>query len=128
MRRLGRIIGKSRRITIAARAFFQFAILSLSEDEVLQREPAVATHLVSAFETAKQQAYRYWADHRRSSLAGRAPNKKRSAPCSVPIPGPIRSRKTKLSLTHYWITPPNKDSPSAASTSKEIFAPNTFGA
>ena len=36
---------------------------------MLQRDPAVATHLVSAFEAAKQQAYRYWADHRRSYLA-----------------------------------------------------------
>lgn len=48
---------------------FPIRHLVVVRDEVLQREPAVATHLVSAFETAKQQAYRYWADHRRSSLA-----------------------------------------------------------
>jgi 4,5-dihydroxyphthalate decarboxylase len=48
---------------------FPIRHLVVVKDEVLQDNPAVATHLVSAFEAAKQQAYRYWADHRRSSLA-----------------------------------------------------------
>ena len=39
------------------------------KDEVLQRDPDVAAHLVRAFEDAKQRAYHYWADHRRSYLA-----------------------------------------------------------
>ena len=39
------------------------------KDEVLERHPDLAALLVRAFEDAKQQAYRYWADHRRSSLA-----------------------------------------------------------
>ena len=39
------------------------------KDGVLQRDPEVATRLVRMFEDAKQQAYRYWSDHRRSSLA-----------------------------------------------------------
>lgn len=48
---------------------FPIRHLMVVKDEVLQQDPAVATHLVSAFEAAKQQAYRYWADHRRSYLA-----------------------------------------------------------
>jgi 4,5-dihydroxyphthalate decarboxylase len=39
------------------------------KDEVLQRAPEAALQLVRAFEDAKQRAYRYWADHRRSYLA-----------------------------------------------------------
>ena len=39
------------------------------KDEVLERDGEVASQLVRAFEDAKQQAYKYWADHRRSSLA-----------------------------------------------------------
>ena len=39
------------------------------KDEVLQRDPEVAAHLVRVFEDAKQHAYHYWADHRRSYLA-----------------------------------------------------------
>ena len=39
------------------------------KDEVLWRDPWVAPNLVRAFEDAKRLAARYWADHRRSSLA-----------------------------------------------------------
>jgi 4,5-dihydroxyphthalate decarboxylase len=39
------------------------------KDDVLLRNRAVATTLVGIFEEAKRIAYRYWADHRRSSLA-----------------------------------------------------------
>ena len=39
------------------------------KNDVLQRDPEVAVLLVRAFEDAKQHAYRYWADHRRSYLA-----------------------------------------------------------
>ncbi len=48
---------------------FPIRHLVVVKDEVLQHNPAVATYLVNAFDAAKQQAYRYWADHRRSSLA-----------------------------------------------------------
>lgn len=39
------------------------------KNEVLRNHPGVAADLVRLFENAKQQAYRYWSDHRRSSLA-----------------------------------------------------------
>jgi 4,5-dihydroxyphthalate decarboxylase len=39
------------------------------KDNVLRDSFDIARQLVSVFEAAKQQAYQYWADHRRSSLA-----------------------------------------------------------
>ena len=48
---------------------FPIRHLVVVKDEVLQSNRALAKTLVSIFEEAKQMAYRYWADHRRSSLA-----------------------------------------------------------
>ena len=48
---------------------FPIRHLVVVKDEVLERDGEVASQLVRAFEDAKQQAYKYWADHRRSSLA-----------------------------------------------------------
>jgi 4,5-dihydroxyphthalate decarboxylase len=48
---------------------FPIRHLVVVKDEVLQRDSEVAAQLVRAFEDAKQHAYKYWADHRRSSLA-----------------------------------------------------------
>jgi 4,5-dihydroxyphthalate decarboxylase len=48
---------------------FPIRHLVVVKDEVLERGGEVASRLVRAFEDAKQQAYKYWADHRRSSLA-----------------------------------------------------------
>ena len=47
---------------------FPIRHLVVVRNEVLQRHPQVAERLVRIFEAAKQ-AYRYWSDHRRSSLA-----------------------------------------------------------
>lgn len=48
---------------------FPIRHLVVVKDEVLKRDGEMAAQLVRAFEDAKQQAYKYWADHRRSSLA-----------------------------------------------------------
>jgi 4,5-dihydroxyphthalate decarboxylase len=48
---------------------FPIRHLVVVKEEVLRRDPWVAASLVRAFEDAKRLAYRYWADHRRSSLA-----------------------------------------------------------
>jgi 4,5-dihydroxyphthalate decarboxylase len=48
---------------------FPIRHLVVVRNEVLQRLPQAAEHLVRIFEAAKQHAYRYWSDHRRSSLA-----------------------------------------------------------
>jgi 4,5-dihydroxyphthalate decarboxylase len=39
------------------------------KNDVFRDHPELAKDLVQLFEEAKQQAYRYWSDHRRSSLA-----------------------------------------------------------
>ena len=48
---------------------FPIRHLVVVKDDVLRRAPEAAARLVGVFEEAKQQGYRYWADHRRSSLA-----------------------------------------------------------
>jgi 4,5-dihydroxyphthalate decarboxylase len=48
---------------------FPIRHLVVVKDEVLRSDPWVAPNLVRAFEDAKRIASRYWADHRRSSLA-----------------------------------------------------------
>lgn len=48
---------------------FPIRHLIVVKNEVLQQNPGVAADLVRAFEDAKQLAYKYWSDHRRSSLA-----------------------------------------------------------
>jgi len=48
------------------------------KDEVLQRDPEVAAHLVRVFEDAKQRAYHYWATTAGRIWPGSALNRKRS--------------------------------------------------
>jgi 4,5-dihydroxyphthalate decarboxylase len=48
---------------------FPIRHLVVVKDEVLRRCPEAAAQLVRVFEEAKQHAYRYWSDHRRSYLA-----------------------------------------------------------
>ncbi|HEY2917627.1 MAG TPA: ABC transporter substrate-binding protein [Candidatus Binatia bacterium] len=48
---------------------FPIRHLVVVKDDVLERDPEAPTNLVRAFEAAKQHAYRYWSDHRRSYLA-----------------------------------------------------------
>lgn len=48
---------------------FPIRHLLVVQDPLLQSDPEIARTLVQIFEAAKQSAYRYWADHRRSSLA-----------------------------------------------------------
>jgi 4,5-dihydroxyphthalate decarboxylase len=48
---------------------FPIRHLVVVKDDVLQRDPETPMNLVRAFEAAKQHAYQYWSDHRRSYLA-----------------------------------------------------------
>jgi 4,5-dihydroxyphthalate decarboxylase len=48
---------------------FPIRHLVVVKDDVLRRDPEAPMSLVRAFEAAKQHAYRYWSDHRRSYLA-----------------------------------------------------------
>jgi 4,5-dihydroxyphthalate decarboxylase len=71
------------------------------KDAVVEHYPEVAAQLVRIFEAAKQHAYRYWADHRRSYLArfGAEQEEERALPGPDPLAlldraKPDRSRDT----------------------------------
>ena len=48
---------------------FPIRHLVVIKDQTLRNHPGLAAAVVRLFDDAKQQAYRYWSDHRRSSLA-----------------------------------------------------------
>ena len=68
------------------------------KDEVLHRNPGIASHLVQAFEDAKQQAYRYWSDHRRSSLAWFGAEQEEERALLGPDPWPYSVEKNRVAL------------------------------
>ena len=107
---------------------FPIRHLVVVRDEVLQREPAVATHLVSAFETAKQQAYRYWADHRRSSLAWFGAEQEEERALLGPDPWAYSVEKNQIVLDTLLDYTAEQGLTERRLDIKEIFAPNTFGA
>ena len=68
------------------------------KDEVLHRNRDIASHLVQAFEDAKQQAYRYWSDHRRSSLAWFGAEQEEERALLGPDPWPYSVEKNRIGL------------------------------
>jgi 4,5-dihydroxyphthalate decarboxylase len=67
-------------------------------DEVLRLNSGIASHLVRAFEDAKQQAYRYWSDHRRSSLAWFGAEQEEERALLGPDPWPYSVEKNRIVL------------------------------
>ena len=68
------------------------------KDEVLHRNPDIASDLVQAFEDAKQQAYGYWSDHRRSSLAWFGAQQEEERSLLGPDPWPYSVDKNRIAL------------------------------
>lgn len=68
------------------------------KNEIVQREPDIAARVVRVFEDAKQRAYRYWADHRRSYLAwfGAEQEEERALLGSDPWPYSIKENRIVL--------------------------------
>jgi 4,5-dihydroxyphthalate decarboxylase len=96
------------------------------KDEVLQRDPQVAVLLVRAFEEAKQRAYRYWADHRRSYLAwfGAEQEEERALLGADPWPYSIEKNRVALeTLLDYAV---EQGLTERRLEVKEIFAPTTL--
>ena len=77
---------------------FPIRHLVVVKDEVLQRGGEVASQLVRAFEDAKQQAYRYWADHRRSSLAWFGAEQEEERALLGPDPWPYSVEQNRVVL------------------------------
>jgi 4,5-dihydroxyphthalate decarboxylase len=67
-------------------------------DEVLRLNSGIASHFVRAFEDAKQQAYRYWSDHRRSSLAWFGAEQEEERALLGPDPWPYSVEKNRIVL------------------------------
>jgi 4,5-dihydroxyphthalate decarboxylase len=77
---------------------FPIRHLVVVKDEVLHRNPDIASDLVQAFEDAKQQAYRYWSDHRRSSLAWFGAEQEEERSLLGPDPWPYSVDKNRIAL------------------------------
>ena len=75
---------------------FPIRHLVVVKDEVLERDGEVASQLVRAFEDAKQQAYKYWADHRRSSLAWFGAEQEEERALLGPDPWPYSVEKNRV--------------------------------
>jgi 4,5-dihydroxyphthalate decarboxylase len=104
---------------------FPIRHLIVVKDEVLQHNPAVATNLVSAFEAAKQQAYRYWADHRRSSLAWFGAEQEEERALLGPDPWPYSVEKNQVVLETLLDYAAEQGLTERRLDIKEIFAPST---
>ena len=74
---------------------FPIRHLVVVKDEVLERDGEVASQLVRACEDAQQQAYRYWADHRRSSLAWFGAEQEEERALLGPDPWPYSVEKNR---------------------------------
>jgi 4,5-dihydroxyphthalate decarboxylase len=77
---------------------FPIRHLVVVKDEVLHRNPDIASDLVQAFEDAKQQAYGYWSDHRRSSLAWFGAEQEEERSLLGPDPWPYSVDKNRIAL------------------------------
>ena len=77
---------------------FPIRHLVVVKDEVLRRDSQIGARLVQVFEDSKQQAYRYWADHRRSSLAwfGAEQEEERALLGADPWPYTMEGNRTAL--------------------------------
>jgi 4,5-dihydroxyphthalate decarboxylase len=105
---------------------FPIRHLVVVKDDVLRRDNEVAARLVHVFEDAKQQAYRYWADHRRSSLAWFGAEQEEERALLGPDPWPYSIEKNRgvlETLLDYAFEQALTD---RRLDMKEIFAPATM--
>ena len=77
---------------------FPIRHLVVVKDEVLAHDGELASKLVRAFEEAKQQAYKYWADHRRSSLAWFGAEQEEERALLGPDPWPYSVEQNRVVL------------------------------
>jgi 4,5-dihydroxyphthalate decarboxylase len=77
---------------------FPIRHLVVVKDDVLHRNPDIASDLVQAFEDAKQQAYGYWSDHRRSSLAWFGAQQEEERSLLGPDPWPYSVDENRIAL------------------------------
>jgi 4,5-dihydroxyphthalate decarboxylase len=105
---------------------FPIRHLVVVKDEVLRRDREVTARLVRAFEDAKQQAYRYWADHRRSSLAWFGAEQEEERALLGPDPWPYSVEKNEIALETLLDYAVEQGLTERRLDIKEIFAPGTL--
>jgi 4,5-dihydroxyphthalate decarboxylase len=105
---------------------FPIRHLIVVKDEVLQREPQVALALVRVFEDAKQHAYKYWADHRRSYLAWFGAEQEEERALLGPDPWPYSIQKNRVVLETLLDYAVEQGLTERRLDIKEIFAPGTL--
>ncbi len=96
------------------------------KDEVLQRDPEVAAHLVRVFEDAKQRAYHYWGDHRRSYLAWFGAEQEEERALLGPDPWSYSVQKNQVALETLLDYAVEQGLTERRLDIKEIFAPSTL--
>jgi 4,5-dihydroxyphthalate decarboxylase len=95
-------------------------------DAVLEHHPEVAAQLVRVFEAAKQHAYRYWADHRRSYLAWFGAEQEEERVLLGPDPWPYSIEQNRVVLETLLDYAAEQGLTERRLTIKEIFAPGTL--
>jgi 4,5-dihydroxyphthalate decarboxylase len=104
---------------------FPIRHLVVVKDEVLERDGEMASQLVRAFEDAKQQSYKYWADHRRSSLAWFGAEQEEERALLGPDPWPYSVEKNHVVLETLLDYAFEQRLTERRLDIKEIFAPGT---
>jgi 4,5-dihydroxyphthalate decarboxylase len=105
---------------------FPIRHLVVCKNDILQRDPEIPMNLVRAFEAAKQYAYRYWSDHRRSYLAwfGAEQEEERALLGADPWPYSVAANRVVIeTLLDYAFEQGLTD---RRLDIKEIFAPSTL--
>jgi 4,5-dihydroxyphthalate decarboxylase len=105
---------------------FPIRHLVVVKDEALQRNSEAAAQLVRAFEDAKQQAYHYWADHRRSSLAWFGAEQEEERALLGPDPWPYSVGKNRAALETLLDYAFEQGLTERRLDIKEIFAPGAL--
>ena len=96
------------------------------KDEVLQRDPQIAVHLVRAFEDAKLRAYHYWSDHRRSYLAWFGAEQEEESALLGADPFPYSIEKNRVALETLLDYAAEQELTERRLDVKEIFVPATL--
>jgi 4,5-dihydroxyphthalate decarboxylase len=104
---------------------FPIRHLVVVKNEVLQHDPAVANLLVNVFEDAKQRAYHYWSDHRRSSLAWFGAEQEEERALLGPDPWPYSVEENRLVIETLLDYAHEQGLTDRRLDVKEIFAPGT---
>jgi 4,5-dihydroxyphthalate decarboxylase len=95
------------------------------KNEILHREPEIAARLVRIFEDAKQRAYRYWADHRRSYLAWFGAEQEEERALLGPDPWPYSIEENRIALQTLLDYAFEQGLTDRRLEIEEIFAPTT---